>query len=473
MADERNFEVLIDVDPTDCIVIKEGNASIVRGTLYFDENENCIQDPGEGPVTGMHLNIQPGNYTVISDSNGDYSISLPPGPYTIEEVYSGTNWEPNCSAQQTVIVEGINNEFTGFDFPNKALCGDPDLQVEISSTPHRVGFQNLIAVTYRNTGGMTATDVKLLVKFDEDTQPLEASVPWDVENGVNRIWEIGDVPMGASSTIYIIDSVAVTTPIGKDIVLKAEIDGKEKDCNKDNDKVTDTQPAVGAVDPNDILVNPAGYIANDQELIYKIRFQNVGNAEVSTVRIENRLPSNLDINTLKLGIASHTYRFEVGEDNRLTWIFENINMPDSLTNEPESHGFVIYKVLPKKDLLTGTSIENKASIFFDNTNPLVTNTVVNIIGYPFGSSVETGLLNIVPNPMSDFTIININTVEGTNVPIQSVFVYDLIGRELYSKVSSGLNDFQMDREKLEAGYYLIRAIGVDGIEYTGKVIITD
>lgn len=466
-------QVLTDQGIEDCISISEENASEICGVVYFDTNDNCVKDNDEIGIAGMNLTVKPGNLNMITDETGAYSIMVQPGIYSIEENTTGTNWEPNCGDLPSISVVGIGNQFCENNIANSAVCKKHDLLVDISTTAHRVGFENLIAITYKNIGAKLADKVVLKVDLDPEIIPLESSIPWMTYNGNLIKWDLGLVPIGASVTIYIKDSISVDTEIGNELKIKAQIIGKGPDCNSGNNKVTDVQPAVGAIDPNDILVNPLGYIDNDQELIYKIRFQNVGNASVATVRIEDRLPDELDLTTLQIGAASHNYRFEIQSDNRLVWTFENINMPDSITNEPESHGFVTFKIFPKKDLSDGTVIENKASIFFDNVAPLITNTVVNIIGEPTSFSVEAGQLQIVPNPMIDFSNIRIISLDGVNVEIKSLFVYDLLGRELLQYTIGSAESLQVERTELSEGYYMIKALGVDGKAYTGKLVVAN
>ncbi len=464
-------QISTNVTPNDCTTITEENASEVCGVVFYDENKNCVQDNDEPGIPNMKMILQPGNISTITNDNGEYSVLAAPGRYTIEQDATGTNWNPTCTVEQTVDVAGIGGQFCGNNFADTASCALPDLQVEISASAHRVGFENLIALTYRNVGTQTATNVNLTIMFGNEIIPLESSIPWDLAVGGDRRWNLGDVPMGTAVTIYIKDSVSINTIVGENIIMKASLYGSEDDCDGMDNIIVDTQPAVGAVDPNDILVNPEGYIDNDQELIYKIRFQNVGNATVSTVRIEDRLPEHLDLSSLQIGVASHNYRFEIQDDNRLVWTFENINMPDSLTNEPESHGFVTFKILPKQGLEDGTTIENKASIFFDNVAPLVTNTVINIIGMPEGVIAEAGQLQIFPNPMVAESNIRIVPFEGGKVNIFSIDVYDVLGKKVYEDAGFSQERFLLKRNNLQSGYYFIKAIGEDGKEYAGKILV--
>ena len=464
-------QVLTNLTPSDCFTITEENASEVCGVIFYDKNNNCTQDTDEPGIPNMKVMLQPGDISTVTNGNGAYSILAAPGQYTIEQEATGTNWNPTCTTRLSVDVTGIGGQFCGNNFADTASCALPDLQVELSASAHRVGFENLIALTYRNVGAQTATNAKLTVMFGQYIIPMESSIPWTLEAGTDRRWDLGDIEIGESVTIYIKDSVSTAVTIGDDIQLKASFYANEDDCDGLDNIVMDTQPAVGAIDPNDIAVSPEGHIENDQELIYKIRFQNIGNATVSTVRIEDRLPEGLDLNTLQVGLASHNYRFEIEDENRLVWTFDNIDMPDSLTNEPESHGFVIFKIQPKVGLADGETLENNALIFFDNVDPLKTNTVVNIIGRAPNTAVEAGQLHIFPNPMTDQSSIQIIPFEAGDVDIVSVTVFDLLGEKLFEKVGLASDAFELKRGELPTGYFIIKAVGENGKNYSGKILI--
>jgi hypothetical protein len=67
------------------------------------------------------------------------------------------------------------------------------------------------------------------------------------------------------------------------------------------------------------------------------------------------------------------------KNGMLTVKFKNIILPDSTTNEAESHGLFIYPIQPRKDLKGGERIENSVWITFDYEKPILTNIVVNTI----------------------------------------------------------------------------------------------
>jgi hypothetical protein len=62
----------------------------------------------------------------------------------------------------------------------------------------------------------------------------------------------------------------------------------------------------------------------------------------------------------------------------LTIRFDNILLPDSTSDEPNSHGVVKYTLHLRGGLAPGTAIPNTAAIYFDFNDPVVTNEVLSI-----------------------------------------------------------------------------------------------
>jgi hypothetical protein len=97
----------------------------------------------------------------------------------------------------------------------------------------------------------------------------------------------------------------------------------------------------------------------------------------------------------------------------LEWTFNNILLPDSTTNEPESNGFVTFHLEQVPDLAPGTEITNDADIYFDFNDPITTNTTMHRIYEGFVAvahleemSKETSGLSVYPNPSNgQFTLL--------------------------------------------------------------------
>ncbi len=149
---------------------------------------------------------------------------------------------------------------------------------------------------------------------------------------------------------------------------------------------------VGSYDPNDKTALPTGYtdahiIRANTDIQYKIRFQNTGTDAAYRVVIVDTLSALLDPRTLEAGASSHPYHLKIYPGNILHFVFDPIVLPDSNTNLAASQGFVQFRIAQQPDLPDGTLIENRAGIYFDQNDPIITNTAFHTVGYP-----------LVPNP---------------------------------------------------------------------------
>jgi hypothetical protein len=109
-------------------------------------------------------------------------------------------------------------------------------------------------------------------------------------------------------------------------------------------------------------------------------------------------------------------------------------LPDSFSDEPNSHGFISYSAQLKPGLAVGTEIKNKAYIYFDYQKPIITNTtlnklVINIItGNPIDNELTTkSNIRIYPNPNNG--LIHIQNNGASNIELN---LFDINGRFIQS-----------------------------------------
>jgi len=218
-----------------------------------------------------------------------------------------------------------------------------------------------------------------------------------------------------------------------------------------------------AYDPNDKRVTPAGVqdehytLFAEKELQYNIRFQNTGNYMARTVIIRDTLDQNLDLSTFNYVGASHPITQVKVERNYLEFVFENINLPDSLHNEAESHGFVSYTISPNENLAEFTKIENTAHIYFDSNPAIVTNTTFNtmvsiIPGLDaIDENTDNPALHLFPNPVHDLLHINrVNELYGSTYTISDTQGQRITSGQLNKSGSINVSDFP-------SGIYFIKA----------------
>lgn len=191
-------------------------------------------------------------------------------------------------------------------------------------------------------------------------------------------------------------------PFGQQVYAVAECTGTTSNYAEDfNNLPVNENPSlvslcaenIGSYDPNDKTAIPRGwgeehFIPNNQSLDYKIRFQNTGSDTAFTVVIRDTISNDmLDMMSFEAKGSSHTYTMEIEENNILVFTFDNILLPDSTTNLIESNGYIEFSIDQLSGNLPGTKIENKAAIFFDFNEAIITNTVFHTVETPVVYSI--------------------------------------------------------------------------------------
>lgn len=224
----------------------------------------------------------------------------------------------------------------------------------------------------------------------------------------------------------------------------------------------DCRPNVGSFDPNIKSAFPKGYdqdhfINPNVDLEYEIKFQNTGTDTAFYVQIRDTLSPFLDMTTVRVGASSHPYSWNIDSSNILVFTFDPIALPDSNVNEPASNGFIKFRISQIPDVPPGSVIFNRAGIYFDQNEPVITNRTFHTIGNDFmrlvsnTNEVTTGLQSVLvfPNPTRESARIELL---GTGTSKKSFQLFDLYGRLLKETAFWGSqHDFK--REKLPSGVY--------------------
>ena len=152
-----------------------------------------------------------------------------------------------------------------------------------------------------------------------------------------------------------------------------------------DEESTTNHTVVCAFDPNDLAAEPVGYdmphfVPVGQRIDYRARFQNTGNFVAENVRLEGFIdPAIFDINSFSVQYASHDYEVELQDNGAFVIRFNGIMLPDSTSDEENSHGFAYYQVSLRSDLLPETAVSQNISIIFDENEAIVTNDVFHTV----------------------------------------------------------------------------------------------
>jgi hypothetical protein len=242
----------------------------------------------------------------------------------------------------------------------------------------------------------------------------------------------------------------------------------------------DCRDNTGSYDPNDKTGFPLGFdedhfILKNTDIEYLIRFQNTGTDTALTVVIRDTLSPYLDPTSIEMGGGSHAFRYELYGQGIMKFIFDEIMLPDSNVNEPASHGFVKFRIKQKRDLSLNTKIFNKAAIYFDYNEPIITNTTLHTVteysGYVgtidhYGSE-SLPWVHVYPNPFFEKATFELKNVNGNDFQFQ---LLDVNGKLVSSSSFKG-KTFQFNQENLPGGLYFYRIINEGMDVYSGKIFL--
>ncbi len=245
----------------------------------------------------------------------------------------------------------------------------------------------------------------------------------------------------------------------------------------------DCQESIASYDPNDKRGFPQGYgeehyISANTDLEYVIRFQNTGNDTAFLVVIRDTLSRHLNFGSVLPGASSHPYGFELYNNGVIKFTFENIQLPDSTTNELASQGFVKYRIAQKANNPIGTEITNSAAIYFDFNTPIITNQTIHRIGENFikvdsvvnikEQIIEDEIsVNVYPNPFDDLAHFELTKIDVQEAVFQ---LFDLHGKSIRTH-SFSENLFVFRKDNLPDGVYFFHIFINDRTRISGKVVI--
>jgi len=238
-----------------------------------------------------------------------------------------------------------------------------------------------------------------------------------------------------------------------------------------NNNATLNQLSVASWDPNDKLViatntddvteqNISSITAN-QEIDYVIHFQNVGNYQAINVRVEDEMSTMLDADSYVLLGGSHNCQV-TRQNNKVTYKFDNINLPPESENEEGSNGFVSFKINANTSLIEGDIITDMAKIYFDYNQPILTNyaniLMVNasVISDSQSIIITNNNLGVFPNPSSGRGFVKFTLDDDMPVKLA---IADMNGKDIMEQNingKKGINYYNLDVSTQNTGLYILK-----------------
>ena len=384
---------------TDLLFLKTDSVGVysynsLSGKIFQDFELDCTNDGIEAPL--FHWLVEAnGNLTThyaSSNLQGEYDMTTQVDDYELKVYSMSPYWEACENNIPLSFVDNFQEEI--LDFPIKPLVICPWLELSLGSPCYiRPGYKSTYVVNYCNYGTAAAMDVQLTVDLPAEAILLNVSEPY-TQDGLTLTFSLDDVGILECGKVKIKFETPTDLPLGTILCAEAHITPDDicLPSYTGNNPSIDQQCAIviGSFDPNNKLGNPIGVgdshlIPANEELGYTIQFQNTGTDTAFRVVLLDTLPEEVDITTFRPGASTHPYEVEVFGAGILRFTFDPIALADSLTNEEESQGFVKFSIDQKPDLPPGTTIENKAAIYFDYNYPVITEPWIHTIEEPIAT----------------------------------------------------------------------------------------
>ena len=461
------------------------SCAVINGNIYLDADTDCLRDTNEIGIPWVMVYSPEFNRMAYSDSLGNYSLRIPPGPQHIfQSSFNHPLMGTRCEDTLVVNPTAFNQVINGINFGDTITAPVHDAAIIFGGCAQLVpGHTSYIPSVVQNVGNLPISFIYRHVISDTmwvdgaeghyaGTQELVSILGI---NGDTCTWQVALNPGQSASFRTWIDLPPDPGYVGHTLHSYSEIIPLLQDDNTDNNHFDMNCVVLGSFDPNRKTVNPAGQGAQGlisaevEDFQFLIEFQNTGTAPADNIYVEDTLSSLFNLNSLQVMAASHAYQTEIRQGNLIRFIFPNINLADSLSNEPESHGWIAFKVKRQADATNpGTVFKNTALIYFDFNEPVVTNTTLNTIAEDVVLSVPqkvTAELEIYPNP----AVTSVRILLPSKA--KEIRISDIFGRVLLRKTGDANLLHQMDIQTLSSGIYLVGATLNNGSTVQKKLII--
>ena len=357
--------------------------NLLNVSLFLDKNSNGVKDTGEPYFDDANIltSKQGSSNTLITHSAfGHCRIDTDTGSYTTTVV--------PYRSYYSVVPGSYSNSYSSYLHSDTALfalqpiANNRDVAISLfSQNVARPGFPITYQLICKNKGTDTVAAATVKMVKEHLLNYVSASLLPSSIVADTIIWNVPNVY--PDETVIINVNLTVSPPpiinVGDYLVTTATVTSSVTDLYPTDNNAYFSQIARGSYDPNDKIESHGGRIKlldslNGDYLQYTIHFQNVGNDTAFNVYVRDTLSNLLDWSSLEMIASNADYRLTITNDNKLLWSFNNINLVDSIKNEPLSHGYLVYRIKPKANVQVGDIITNRAAIYFDYNLPIFTNT---------------------------------------------------------------------------------------------------
>lgn len=353
----------------------------VSGHAFLDLDSNGVAGSDDPALSYQPVWTSPDVGTIYTGSDGDFQFYLFNGEHELGMEEPGAAWalSTDSTSYQLSISTG-SSPISDIVFGFRPVGPVPVLDIAVSMNGDGCDVDRSMAISIHNTGPVTAhgaihLDLDPMFSFSSSTTPQDSVV------GGNVYWSYAALQPGQSTSLYSFIHTPGVDQLNTEYDHLLEVSAISQLGADSLFTITHEGTVSCGYDPNAKQVSPSGigqmgYVdINQSHLTYTIHFQNTGNDTAHTVVLRDELDHRLIHSSLEVIATTHPFVLEVEADGEAVFTFENINLPDSGTDQLGSQGHVVLRMALEEGLPSGTLITNTAGIYFDNNPAVTTNTV--------------------------------------------------------------------------------------------------
>ncbi len=362
--------------------------------IYLDLNQNGSRDPNEPNYPDGYLEIVDEQVRYyMGDNQNIRTVGLTRGNYEFTfDQNNFSNWEVSTSNTNFNLCAGCsaipsdNASISIGLFPYSSTSSLPSSEdvVTYISSPKARCFETIDLVLNAKNTGTNSQSGKLFLELDPSVEIISFTDTPDEVLG-NGVFAYDYSQLFAGQTTS--KRIKIKIPSPEDYPPGTLLNFKSYQLDFEGARVSEYNYSTElkcSYDPNDKAVHPQrenNINLIDEYLTYTIRFQNTGNDTAFQVIIRDTLDEDIDLSSFQLlgSVFDLSPEVEIREGRYLKFQYDNINLPDSLTDFIGSQGAVRYLVRANEDIEEGTFIDNTAHIFFDFNPAVITNTVTSLM----------------------------------------------------------------------------------------------
>jgi hypothetical protein len=353
----------------------------VTANVFYDANGNGMYDYSEFGLSGWSVYVEEIDAMLYSDEFGYFYLSeFEAGTYTLTINDDDPNW---TSTNTTSIVISIPGDSFLAQFGFTPVGSEALFQLSDYESLGVLLCQNGVdyALVLDNVGAVDI-DGAITMTYDPTLTVSEApGLTPPSESGLGySTWNISGQAAGSTFMYGVHFNGPGVEFLGSVYTIETAVELEDDGSVYFEDSFSQPMTVACSYDPNDKQASPVGYaephyILPGERIEYTIRFQNTGNYPAEDVTIRDQIDLNVfDITTFEHGFGSHPYFACVQSDGLIEFKFNDIFLPDSTNDEPNSHGMVKFSIETYPSLQPGVEINNFAGIYFDQNPPVITNT---------------------------------------------------------------------------------------------------